>query len=241
MANPKYKRILLKLSGEALSNKENILNFDFIAEVASVVKKCLNEGVEIAVLVGGGNIWRGGRQDVISNRAKADSMGMLATVINSIALQEAFITNGINAIAMTSVEMNDVAKLYIPRDAVEELKKGRVVILGGGTGAPFFSTDTAAMLRGAEIEADVVLMAKNVDGVYTSDPNAERGEGEPKAVRYDDLTYTEILVKELKAIDLTAAAFGMANNIDSYVFDLRDPMNIYRSVMGESVGTMLHK
>ncbi len=236
MASPKYKRILLKISGEALKATDSILDFNMLNNVINVIKMCREEGVQVALLIGGGNIWRGGRQDIIANRAKADSMGMLATVINSIAFQEALITAGIDAVAMTAVEMNDVARLYIPRDAINELESGKVVILGGGTGAPFFSTDTAAMLRGAEIEADVVLMAKNVDAIYSADPKHNED-----AIKFEDITYSEVLSRGLTVVDLTAAAFGLANNIDSYLFNLDDPMNIYRAVIGENVGTSLHK
>lgn len=235
MSSPKYKRILLKLSGEALEAKDTILDFEFIATVADVVKKCVDAGIEVGVLVGAGNIWRG-REGGKMNRARADSMGMLATTINALALQDTFIQCGIDAITMTSVEMNAFAKFYTPRDAVEALENGKVVILGCGTGAPYFSTDTAAVLRGAEIEADAVLMAKNIDGVYSADPNKDKN-----AVKYDELTYTEMITKELGAIDLTAAAFCMANNITTYAFELKDPMNIYRVAMGEKIGTELHK
>ncbi len=235
MLSPKYKRILLKLSGEALEAKDGILNFDFIATIADVIKKCVDAGVQVGVLVGAGNIWRG-RAGGAMNRTRADSMGMLATTINALALQDTFIQCGIDAVTMTTVEMNAFADFYTPRNAIKALESGKVVVLGCGTGAPFFSTDTAAVLRGAEIEADVVLMAKNVDGIYTADPNKDKS-----AVKYDELTYSEIITKELGAIDLTAAAFCMSNNINMYAFGLNDPMNIYRAVMGEKIGTELHK
>ncbi len=235
MQNAKYKRVLLKLSGEALAaGSDGILNFDFIGEVAEVVKKCLNEGVEIAIIVGAGNIWRG-RQGGKMDRVRADSMGMLATAINCLALQDTFIQAGIDTKVMTAVEMNAYADRYSPREAVAALKEGKVVIFGCGLGSPYFSTDTAAVLRAAEIEADAVLLAKNIDGVYSADPMKDKS-----AVRYDEITYAEVLEKKLKALDLTATTFCMDNAIKAYAFELRDPMNIYRVVMGEKIGTEMH-
>ena len=232
----KYKRILLKLSGEALSGgKEGILDFDFIAEIADVLKKCLAEGTQIGIIVGAGNIWRG-RQGGEMNRVRADSMGMLATAINAIALQDTFIQNGINAVVMTAVEMNAFAEPYTARGAHKALEEGKVVIFGCGLGSPYFSTDTAAVLRAAEIEADAILMAKNIDGVYSADPMKD-----PSAVKYDEITYKEILAKELKALDLTATTFCMENDIKVYAFELKDPMNIYRVVKGEAIGTEIHR
>ena len=235
MTSPKYKRILLKLSGEALQASDGILNFDFIASVAEVIKKCVDAGIQVGVLVGAGNIWRG-RAGGKMNRTRADHMGMLATTINALALQDTFIQHGLDAVTMTSVEMNVFAQFYNPAIAIEALENGKVVVLGCGTGAPYFSTDTAAVLRAAEIEADAVLMAKNIDGVYSADPRKDK-----TAVKYDELTYAEMIAKELGALDLTAAAFCMANNITTYAFELKDPMNIYRVAMGEKIGTELHK
>ena len=235
MATPKYKRILLKLSGEALASKDGILNFDFIASIAEVLKKCLNEGIEVGVIVGAGNIWRG-RQGGKMNQARADHMGMLATTINSLALQDTFIQHGIDAVVMTTVEMKLFAEPYTTRAAVEALSSGKVVIFGCGLGAPYFSTDTAGALRAAEIEADAMLMAKNIDGVYTADPKRDA-----TATKYDEITYNEMIAKELGALDLTAAAFCMANDITAYAFELKDPMNIYRVAMGEKIGTELHR
>ena len=235
MSTPKYKRILLKLSGEALSNKDGILDFDFISSVADVLKKCVNEGVEVGIIVGAGNIWRG-RQGGEMNRARADHMGMLATTINSLALQDTFIQHGIDTVVMTAVEMKAFAEPYTTRGAVDALSSGKVVVFGCGLGSPYFSTDTAAALRAAEIEADAILMAKNIDGVYTADPKKD-----PTATKYDELTYSEMISKELGALDLTAAAFCMANDITAYAFELKDPMNIYRVAMGEKIGTELHR
>lgn len=232
---PKYKRILLKLSGEALQGKDGILDFDFIASVAQVLKKCVDSGIQVGVIVGAGNIWRG-RQGGEMDRVRADHMGMLATTINSLALQDTFIGHGLDAVVMTAVEMNTFAKQYTTRDAIAALENGKVVIFGGGLGSPFFSTDTAAALRAAEIKADAVLMAKNIDGVYSADPKKD-----PSAVRYDEITYKDVISRELKALDLTATAFCMDNDIKAYAFELKDPMNIYRVSMGEKIGTELHK
>lgn len=233
---PKYKRILLKLSGEALAEGgEGILNFDFVAKVGEVLKRCLDLGVEIGVIVGAGNIWRG-RQGGKMNRVRADQMGMLATTINALALQDTFVGMGIPARVMTAFELNTVADPFSARHAVEHLQNGEIVIFGGGTGSPYFSTDTAAALRAAEIEADVVLMAKNIDGIYSADPKKD-----PTAVKYDSLTYKEIIDRELKALDLSAATFCMENNINCYAFGLKDPENIIRVVLGEKIGTEIHK
>ena len=233
---PKYKRILLKLSGEALAaDCDGILNFDFITRVGEVLKKCLEKDVQIGIIVGAGNIWRG-RQGGKMNRVRADQMGMLATVINSLALADTFIEMGIPARVMTATPMNSFADLFAARDAIVHLEKGEVIIFGGGTGSPYFSTDTAAVLRGAEIEADAVLMAKNIDGIYSADPKLD-----PNAVRYDSITYKEVLDKELKALDLSATTFCMENDIRVYAFCLKDPENIYRAVMGEKIGTEIHK
>lgn len=235
MAAPKYKRILLKLSGEALADSNGILNFDFISSIAEVLKKCIDEGIEVGVIVGAGNIWRG-RQGGEMNHTRADHMGMLATTINALALQDTFIQHGLDTVVMTAVEIKAFADPYTVRGAVDALSKGKIVVLGCGLGSPYFSTDTAAALRAAEIEADAILMAKNIDGVYSADPRKD-----PNAVKYDEITYAEMIAKELGALDLTAAAFCMANGITSYAFELKDPMNIYRVAMGEKIGTELHK
>ena len=234
-SQPKYKRILLKLSGEALSGKDGILDFDFISSVAEVLKKCVDAKIQVAVIVGAGNIWRG-RQGGKMDRVRADHMGMLATTINALALEDTFKQAGLSAVAMTAVEMNSFAEQYTIRGAVSALEEGKVVIFGCGLGSPFFSTDTAAALRAAEIGADAVLMAKNIDGVYSADPKLD-----PTAVRYDEITYNDVLAKELKALDLTATAFCMDNDIRAYAFELKDPMNIYRVAMGEKIGTELHR
>ena len=236
LKQPKYRRVLLKLSGEALAaGSDHILNFDFIASIAEVLKKCVEQKVQIGIIVGAGNIWRG-RQGGQMDRVRADSMGMLATTINALALQDTFIQAGLDTKVMTAVEMQTFADRYVTRDAVKALENGQIVIFGCGLGAPYFSTDTAAALRAAEIGADVVLMAKNIDGIYSADPKKD-----PNAVRYDELTYKEILDKELKALDLTATTFCMDNDIRAYAFELKDPMNIYRVIMGEKIGTEIHR
>lgn len=233
---PKYKRVLLKLSGEALAaDCDGILNFDFISSVADVLKKCVEQGVQIGIIVGAGNIWRG-RQGGSMNRVRADSMGMLATAINSIALQDTFIQCGLKVKVMTAISIEPFAERFSAPKAIEALEDGNIVIFGGGLGSPYFSTDTAAALRAAEIESDALLMAKNIDGVYSADPKID-----PCAVRYDEITYKEVISKELKALDLSAATFCMENDITVYAFGLKDPMNIYRAVMGEKIGTELHK
>lgn len=231
---PKFKRVLLKLSGEALAREsEGIYNHGFIDEIAQVVKKCIDAGVEIGVVVGAGNIWRG-RQGVNMDRVRADHMGMLATVINSLALQDAFERAGVTTRVMTAIEMNAMAEPYIRNRAVRHLEKGRVTIFGCGLGSPYFSTDTAAVLRAAEIDADVVLLAKNIDGVYTADPRKDAS-----ATKIDEITYQEILSRGLAAMDSTATSFCMDNHIPILVFGLDDPDNIYRAVMGEEIGTIV--
>ncbi|MBO5898699.1 MAG: UMP kinase [Clostridia bacterium] len=233
--NPKYKRVLLKLSGEALANGgDEILDFDFIQRVAKVVKQCHEAGVQIGVLCGAGNIWRG-RQGGKMNRARADHMGMLATTINALALQDSFEQEGIPACVMTAVNMQTFADVYSTRDAVKALEDGKVVIFGCGTGLPFFSTDTAAALRAAEIEADVILMAKNIDAVYSADPKKD-----PTATRFEELTYNEMIERDLRALDMTATIFCRDNGIRCYAFGLSDPENIYRVAMGERIGTEIH-
>ena len=236
MSTPKYKRILLKLSGEALAaGGQGILNFDFIDTIAKVLVRCRAEGVEIGVIVGAGNIWRG-RQGGEMDRTQADHMGMLATAINALALQDRFCAAGLDAIVMSAVDMPAFADEFTVRDAKRALEKGKTVIFACGLGQPFFSTDTAAVLRAAEIEADAVLMAKNIDGIYTADPMKD-----PTATRYREITYKEVLDKELKALDLSATTFCMDNGIRCYAFALSDPDNIYRVVMGDHVGTELHR
>ena len=238
MTKPIYKRVVLKISGEALKNNHetDIIDFDFMDRVVESVDKCLKAGVEVAIIVGAGNIWRGARKGVGMNRARADHMGMLATVINALALQDAFLRHKIDARVLSTVEMNTFADFYTSRDADRLLSEGKVVIFGGGSGMAYFSTDTPAVVRAAEVEADAVLMAKNVDGVYSADPKVD-----PTAVRYDDITYAEILEKNLKAFDLTAISFCNENDINTFAFALSDPENIYAAVMGQVNGTKMHR
>lgn len=233
---PKYKRILLKLSGEALAaGGDGILDFDFITRIGEVLKKCTDIGVQIGIIVGAGNIWRG-RQGGKMNRVRADHMGMLATTINALALQDTFEELGIECKVMTAVSMESFADRFTARDAIKSLEEGKIVVFGCGTGSPYFSTDTAAALRAAEIEADAILMAKNIDAIYSADPNVD-----PSAVKYDEITYKEVLDKQLKALDLSATTFCMENNINVYAFGLKDPENIYRVVIGEKIGTEIHR
>ncbi len=235
MENPQYHRVLLKLSGEALSSAGNgILDFDFIEQVARQIKRCTDVGVQVAVIVGAGNIWRG-RQGTEMDRCRADHMGMLATAINSLALQDVFLRVGMETVVMTAVEMEAFADRYTVRGAVDALESGKVVIFGCGLGTPYFSTDTAAALRAAEIGADCILMAKNIDAIYSADPKKD-----PNAVRYSDLTYMQIIEENLRALDMSSAIFCMDNDIKGYAFGLADPENIYRVVMGEAVGTAIH-
>ncbi len=235
---PVYHRILLKLSGEALApatRDDGILDFAFIDRVMAVLKQCREAGVQVAITVGAGNIWRGVTGSVNMNRARADHMGMLATCINALALQDACLRAGMDAVAMSAVQMDSFADFYTARHAIRHLEAGKIVILGGGTGAPYFSTDTGAVLRAAEIEADAILMAKNIDYLYTADPRKD-----PTATPIYDITYAEILARNLRAFDMTAVSFCRDNDIEAYAFGLSNPENIYRAVMGEPVGTRMH-
>ncbi|MBQ4065748.1 MAG: UMP kinase [Clostridia bacterium] len=231
----RYKRVLIKLSGEALATgvKDGILNYDFVRQICLAIKECSDMGVEVALVVGAGNIWRG-RQGEKMDRTRADHMGMLATTINALALQDAFMQVGVDCRVMTAIAMHEVAEPYIRNKAVHHLEKGRTVIFGCGIGSPFFSTDTAAVLRAAEINADVVMMAKNIDGVYTADPKLD-----PTATKLDELSYMDILSHEMKVIDGTAASFGKDNHIPLLIFGLDDPRNIVRAVTGEKIGTIV--
>ena len=231
---PEYKRVLLKLSGEALSKgTESIINFEIIAEVAEKIKKCVDMGVRVAIVVGGGNIWRGKTGTQIS-RTRSDHIGMLATVINSLAIATSIENSGLKAVTMTAVPMQQIAEVYVRDKADEYLKNGKVVIIACGTGSPFFSTDTAAVLRAVELDADVALFAKNIDGVYTADPKKV-----PNAKKLDCISYNDIIKNDLKVIDSTAAAMGRENNLPILIFGLDNPENIVHAVSGESVGTVV--
>ncbi len=231
---PSYKRILLKLSGEALAkDTDDIFNHAYLEEVATVIKKCVDAGVEVAVVVGAGNIWRG-RSGGTMDRTRADSMGMLATCINAIALQEAFCAAGLDARVMSAVSMEKFAEFYTAEKARRHLEKGRVVIFACGLGSPFFSTDTPAILRAMEINSDAILLAKNVDYLYTDDPKTN-----PDAKKIEKTTYGEIVDNRLHAIDLTAAALAEGSGIPCVMFGLDNSENIYRVVMGETLGTVV--
>ena len=231
---PIYKRVLLKISGEALAGKDRFgINEEMTRKVAEEVKQIHDMGVEIAIVVGGGNFWRG-RTSKDMDRATADYMGMRATVMNTLALQDAFLAIGVPAKVQTAIEMKEVAEPYARRRALSHLEHGDIVIFGAGTGNPFFSTDTAAALRAAEIDADVILLAKNVDAVYDCDP-AEN----PNAVKFDELTHMEVVEKDLKVMDLTAATLCKDNNIKIHVFAIAEEGNVKKAVSGEKIGTII--
>ena len=230
----RYKRILLKISGEALAGSKGTgLDFDTLENIAKVVKECNDAGVQIAIVVGGGNFWRG-RSGGNMDRTRADHMGMLATVINSLAMQSALEAVGVPTRVQTAIEMRQIAEPYIRGKADRHMEKGRVVIFGCGTGNPFFSTDTAAALRAAEIEAEAIFLAKKVDAVYDSDPAKN-----PDAKRFDSLTYIDVLNKGLGVMDSTATSLCMDNNIPILVFGIEDPQNIIRVLNGEKIGTIV--
>ena len=231
---PVYKRVLIKLSGEALAgNAKSGLDFDKVLDICASIKKCVDMGVQIGIVVGGGNFWRG-RSSGKMDHTRADHMGMLATTINALAIVDGLEQVGISARAQTAIEMRQIAEPYIRNKAVRHLEKGRVVVFGCGTGNPFFSTDTAAALRAAEIDADIIFKATNVDGVYDSDPHVN-----PNAKKYDSLGYLDVLNNGLHVMDSTAASLCMDNNIPILVFHLDDPDNIVRAMTGEKTGTIV--
>lgn len=233
-----YKRVLLKLSGEALSDGTGIFSREILEDVSRQIKAITESGVEVAIVVGGGNFVRGRMaEDLGIDRAQVDSMGMLGTVINALAVQGALEAIGVDARVQTAIEMSKVAEPYIPRRAVRHLEKGRVVIFGAGTGYAFFSTDTTAALRASEIKADVILMAKNgVDGIYNADPRTN-----PDATRFETLSYMEVLQKQLQVMDATATSMCMDNDIDLLVFNMNEENNIIKAVNGEAVSTKVSK
>lgn len=236
MPEVKYKRVLLKVSGEALAGEARRgLDFTIVNALCDSIKECVQMGVQIGLVIGAGNFWRGVKDGADKmQRSHGDAMGMLATVMNSIAVADALGNHGIDARVLTAVEMNKFAE-YFTRDVADRyLNEGKVVIFAGGTGNPYFSTDTGAVLRGVEIEADAILMAKNVDGIYSADPNVD-----PTAVKYDELTYDEVLAKHLKATDTTAMTLAMDNHMNLICFALADPENIFRVVCGEKIGTIV--
>lgn len=235
---PAYKRVLIKISGEALAGDKHFgLDFEIIKNVCEVIKKCLDEGVQIGLVVGGGNFWRGLKDgNGKMERTRADYMGMMATVMNALAVSDVMEQMGIPVRVQTAIEMRQVAEPYTRGRAVTHLEEGKVVIFGCGTGCPYFSTDTAGVLRAVEIGADVILLAKNVDGVYSADPKKDSN-----AIRYDTITYEEVLAKNLQVMDSTATSLAMDNKMPVLVFALSEPDNIYRVVMGETIGTVVGK
>ena len=236
MVEPKYKRVLLKISGEALAGDKHFgLDFAVIGRVCDVIKEAVAMGVQVGVVVGGGNFWRGVKDGGDRmERTRADHMGMMATVMNALALADVLEQKDVPVRVQTAVEMRAMAEPYIRSRAIRHLEKGRVVIFGCGTGNPFFSTDTAAVLRAAEINADVILLAKNVDGVYSADPNKD-----PDAVKYDTITYDDVLAQHLAVMDSTATSLSMDNHIPVLLFALKDPYNIIRVLRGEQIGTIV--
>ena len=236
MAEPQYKRVLLKVSGEALAGDASRgLDFDVIGKVCDVIKKCTQAGVQVGIVVGGGNFWRGLKDGGDRmERTRADHMGMLATAINCLAIADVLEQKGVDVRVQTAIEMRSVAEPYIRSKAIRHMEKGRVVIFGCGTGNPFFSTDTAAVLRAAEIDADAILLAKNIDGVYSADPKKD-----PNAVKYDSISYDDVLAQHLQVMDSTAASLCRDNGMPLLVFNLEDPENIVRAVAGEPIGTVV--
>lgn len=235
MVKPVYKRIVLKISGEAIAGDKGFgINPKTIQTIAAEIKEAYDLGVELAIVVGGGNIWRGKTGEELGmDRAQADYIGMLATVMNGLALQDGLEALDVPTRVQTAINMSEVAEPYIRRRAIRHLEKGRVLIFAGGTGSPYFSTDTTAALRAAEINADVIMMAKNnVDGVYSADPNIDK-----TATKYDELTYLDVINKSLQVMDTTASSLSMDNEIPLIVFKFNEPGNIKRVILGEKIGT----
>ena len=232
----KYKRVLIKISGEALSGgKGTGFDFDFVTSVCESVKQSLAQGAEVGIVIGGGNFWRGVKDGAGKvERVSADRMGMLATAMNCLAVGDVFRQCGVDARVMTAVDIQGVGERHDVRKAIEYLKSGKVVLFACGTGHPFFSTDTASVLRAAEIGADAILLAKNIDGVYSADPRKD-----PSAVKFDEISYTEVLSRRLQVMDSTATSLAMDNNLPVIVFALADPKNILRVLAGEKIGTFV--
>lgn len=231
-----YKRVLLKLSGEALAGEAGTgLDFKVMNRVCGAVAQCVAQGVEVGIVVGGGNFWRGVKNgEGKMERTRADYMGMLATVMNCLALQDVLRQQGVDAKVLTAMEIQHIGEPFSVDKANDYLKNGSVVVFGGGVGSPFFTTDTGAVLRAALIGADAILLAKNVDGVYSADPKKDSN-----AVKYDRLTYDQVLEQHLAVMDSTATCLAMDNNIPVLVFALKDPENILRAVRGENIGTLV--
>ena len=233
MEKYRFKRVLVKLSGEALAGKNDILDYEKISEVAGVLAKLHHGGLEMGIVVGGGNIYRG-RNQKQGNRTDADHMGMLATTINALALKDAIIQAGAPASVMSAIEMEQICNFYTQRDALARIDRGEIVIFAGGIGRPYFSTDTASAMRALEINADVLLCGKNVDGVYDFDPNVRAD-----AKRFDWISYDEFLKRDLTALDQTAIILCKNNNLKIFVFELKEPMNLEKAVSGELLGSII--
>lgn len=234
MSDIKYKRVLLKLSGEALAGDQKTgVNGEVIGKICDQIKELINLDVEVSVVVGGGNFWRG-RYGLNMERTTSDYMGMLATAMNGLALQDALESRGVYTRLQTAIEMREIAEPYIKRKALKHLTRKRVVIFACGTGNPYFTTDTAAALRAAETEADIILLGKAIDGVYSADPKIDE-----TAEKYDEITYLDVLNKDLKVMDSTATALCKDNNIPIMVFGIAEPENMVKAVMGENVGTLV--
>ena len=235
MSEVKYKRVLLKLSGEALAGENGTgIDIKTLGGICDKVKEVAELGVQVSIVVGGGNFWRGRRNGEQMEKTTADYMGMLATTMNALALQDALEARGMYTRVQTAIEMREIAEPYIKRKAAKQIERGRRVIFACGTGNPYFTTDTAAALRAAETEADVILLGKNIDGVYSADPRLD-----PTAIKYDEISYAEVLNKDLKVMDSTATALCKDNNIPLQVFGIADPENIVRAVKGEKIGTIV--
>ena len=234
MSDAKYKRVLLKLSGEALAGEQKTgVNVETVGKICDKIKEVVDMGVEVGIVVGGGNFWRG-RNGHQMERATADYMGMLATAMNALALQDALEARGDFSRVQTALELKEIAEPFIIRKTEKHLQKGRVVIFACGTGHPYFTTDTAAVLRATEINADIILLGKAIDAVYSADPKIDKN-----AIKYDEISYMEVLEKDLKVMDSTATALCRDNNIPLLVFGIEDPENIVRAVKGENIGTIV--
>ena len=234
MSEAKYKRVLLKLSGEALAGeKKTGVDVETVGKICDEIKEVVDMGVQVAIVVGGGNFWRG-RQGHQMERTTADYMGMLATAMNGLALQDALEARGIYSRVQTAIEMREIAEPYIQRKAIKHLERGRVVIFACGTGHPYFTTDTAAVLRATEINADIILLGKALDAVYSADPKIDAN-----AIKYDAIKYMDVLEKDLKVMDSTATAMSRDNHLPLLVFGIADPKNIVRAVKGEKIGTIV--
>ena len=234
MSEPKYKRVLLKLSGEVLAGEQKTgVTAEIVGQICDKIKEVVEMGVQVAIVVGGGNFWRG-RNGHQMERTTADYMGMLATAMNGLALQDALEARGVYSRVQTAIEMREIAEPFIQRKADKHLNRGRVVIFACGTGHPYFTTDTAAVLRATEIGADIILLGKNIDAVYSADPKLD-----PNAERFDEISYMEVLERDLKVMDSTATALCRDNDMPLLVFGISDPENIVRAIRGEKIGTIV--